>query len=73
MKRLRELETEYVRLTLLEEEGVGFYVRERGLGYTNDHDTMKKYQTKDEANAEINRIEDMIRGSGCRVICDTQY
>lgn len=73
MKRLRELETEYATLTLLEEEGVGFYVREKGLGYANDHDTMKKYQTRNEANAEINRIEDLIRGSGYRIICDTQY
>lgn len=73
MKRLRELETEYATLTLLEEEGVGFYVREKGLGYTNDHDTIKKFQTQSEANEEINRIEDMIRGGGYRIICDVQY
>lgn len=73
MKRLRELQTEWLRITLLEEEGIGFYVREVGLTAKNEHDTLQKFQKQSEANAEINRLGEMLRDNGCRIICDTYY
>ena len=73
MKRLRELETEWVRITLLEEEGVGFYVREVGLTDKNEHDTLQRFQKESEANAEVNRLAELLQNNGSKIIKDTYY
>lgn len=73
MKRLRELETEWVRITLLEEKGVGFYVRELGMTAQNEHDTLQKFQKESEANAEVNRLAELLQENGCRIIKDEYY
>lgn len=73
MKLLREVQTTELRLTLLEEEGVGFYVREIGMTATNEHDYIRKFEKQSEANAEINRLAELLQDNGARIICDTYY
>lgn len=77
MKRIKEFETAFVRISLLVEamqnqEKARWYVREIGLTAKNEHDTMQTFHTRKEAEAEYNRLQELLRENG-NAIMETIY
>lgn len=70
---LRELETDCVKITLLQDKAGAFYVREIGMTAKNEHDCLQKFNKQSEANVEVNRLAELLRDNGARIICDTWY
>ena len=77
MKILKEFQTAFVKVSLLAEhishnEGFVFYVREIGMTDKNEHDSLQKFQTKEEAEAEYQRLQELLRDNG-NAIMETFY
>lgn len=77
MKIIKEFETAFVKISLLAEhishnEGFVFYVREIGMTDKNEHDSLQKFQTKEEAEAEYQRLQELLRDNG-DAIMETHY
>ena len=77
MKRLKEFETAFVRISLLAEqktyqEGFFYYIREIGLTAANEHDTLQTFHTKEEAEKEYQRLQELLRDNG-NAIMETHY
>ena len=71
MVRIKEFETKWVRISLLCEDGKIWYVREIGMA-GNEHDTLQTFQTKEEAEKEYNRLQELLRDNG-EAIMETHY
>lgn len=77
MTRIKEFETAFVRISLLAEpklyqEGSFYYVREIGLTAANEHDTLQTFHTKEEAEKEYQRLQELLRDNG-NAIMETHY
>ena len=77
MKRIKEFQTAFVRISLLAEamqnqEKARWYIREIGLTAKNEHDTMQTFHTRKEAEAEYKRLQELLRENG-NAIMETIY
>ena len=77
MKRIKEFETVFVRISLLVEamqnqEKARWYIREIGLTAKNEHDTTQTFHTRQEAEAEYKRLQELLRENG-NAIMETIY
>ena len=77
MKIIKEFKTAWVRISLLAEqklyqEGFFYYVREIGLTAAHEHDTMQTFHTKEEAEKEYQRLQELLRDNG-DAIMETHY
>lgn len=77
MKIIKQFETAYLRISLLAltklyTEGAFYYIRETGLAETNEHESMQTFNTREEAEAEYQRLQDILRDNG-NAIMETFY
>lgn len=77
MKIIKQFETAYLRISLLAltklyTEGAFYYIRETGLTETNEHESMQTFNTREEAEAEYQRLQDLLRDNG-NAIMETFY
>ena len=77
MKIIKQFETAYLRISLLAltklyTEGAFYYIRETGLTATNEHESMQTFNTREEAEAEYQRLQELLRDNG-NAIMETHY
>lgn len=69
MKMMCGFETELVRITMLSENDIqAYYVREVGLGYDNDHDVMKKFDSFSDASDFYDYIRNLLISNNVKII-----
>ena len=77
MKLIKEFQTAYLKISLLAltklyTEGAFYYIRETGLTATNEHESMQTFNTREEAEAEYQRLQELLRDNG-NAIMETHY
>jgi hypothetical protein len=77
MTIVKEFQTAYVKIALLAlpklyTEGSFFYVRETGLTAANEHESLQTFHTKEEAEKEYQRLQELLRDNG-NAIMETHY
>ena len=77
MKLIKEFQTAYVKISLLAltklyTEGAFYYIRETGLTAANEHESLQTFHTKEEAEKEYQRLQELLRDNG-NAIMETIY
>lgn len=77
MKIIKQFETAYIRISLLVlpklyTTDFFYYIRETGLTATNEHESMQSFNTREEAESEYHRLEELLRENG-KAIIETIY
>lgn len=77
MKLIKEFQTACVKISLLAltklyTEGAFYYIRETGLTANNEHESMQTFNTREEAEAEYQRLQELLRDNG-NAIMETFY
>ena len=77
MKIIKQFETAYLRISLLAlpklyTSDAFYYIKETGLTATNEHESMQPFNTKEEAENEYHRLEELLRENG-NAIMETIY
>jgi hypothetical protein len=77
MKLIKEFQTACVKISLLAltklyTEGAFYYIRETGLTASNEHESMQTFNTREEAEAEYQRLQELLRDNG-NAIMETFY
>lgn len=73
MKIIKEFETEYVRISMIEVlMGGPYFLKEVGLTSGNEHELTRSFASRDEAEKEYKRLKEFLRDNG-GVIMETIY